>query len=99
MISDCAYRITVHQLGHTSDLMLKVTEKALFQRDLRLENGLILGLRGPTGIAYVGLRHDDKCSVEDNQMEWEEGGCCSDLNYSRVPETVRVRMNGLMTSS
>lgn len=79
--------------------MLKVTEKALFQRDLRFENGLILGLRGPTGITNLSLRHDDKCSVGDNQVKGEEGGCCSDSNYSRVPETVRVRMNGLMTSS
>lgn len=43
------------QLNHTSDLMLKIAEEPFLQRDFGLENGLVLGLRGPT--SRVKLRH------------------------------------------
>lgn len=57
------HAISVHQslysktIDHTSDLMLKVTKKALFQWDLGFQDGLALSLRWPARRFKFGLRH------------------------------------------
>lgn len=45
------------EASHTGDFMLKITEEPFLQRDLGFQDGLVLGLRRPTGIFEVGLRH------------------------------------------
>lgn len=60
--------------SHTGDFMLKITEEPFLQRDLGFQDGLVLGLRRPTGVGQVGLRHgggDSSTARYNSEVEEE----------------------------